>query len=121
MNLEINEEAEVSIIFDEQTGDILTGTGRGNLQIASLRDNTFSIKGSYEVDRGEYLFTLFNFVNKPFKIKKGGTIVWTGDPFGATIKIEASYEGLTASPSNLLQEFIVNNEELKQDFDRFAS
>ncbi|HQX43664.1 MAG TPA: translocation/assembly module TamB domain-containing protein [Saprospiraceae bacterium] len=114
MNLEINEEAEVSIIFDEQTGDILTGTGRGNLQIASLRDNTFSIKGSYEVDRGEYLFTLFNFVNKPFKIKKGGTIVWTGDPFGATIKIEASYEGLTASPSNLLQEFIVNNEELKQ-------
>lgn len=114
MNLEINEEAEVSIIFDEQTGDILTGTGRGNLQIASLRDNSFSIKGSYEVDRGEYLFTLFNFVNKPFKIKKGGTIVWTGDPFGATIKIEASYEGLTASPSNLLQEFIVNNEDLKQ-------
>lgn len=109
MNIEITEEAEISIVFDELTGDILRSNGRGNLQIAALRDNTFTIKGNYEVVQGQYLFTLFNFVNKPFKLKRGGTILWSGDPLDADINLEASYEGLNVSPLILLQEYLTTD------------
>lgn len=115
MNMDITEDAEIQILFDEKTGDILKGTGRGNLQIQSLRDNTFSIKGSYEIEEGQYLFTLFNFVNKPFKLKRGGTIQWTGDPLDANIQIEASYEKLSVSPAPLLQEYTNLDQVLQQE------
>lgn len=114
MNIELTENAEISIVFDEKTGDILKGTGRGNLQVESLRDNTFSIKGSYEIEEGQYLFTLFNFVNKPFRLKRGGTITWTGDPLNANINLEASYEKLNVSPTLLVQEYILEDQELQQ-------
>jgi hypothetical protein len=114
LNMEVTDDAEISIIFDEKTGDILKGTGRGNLQIQSLRDNTFTIKGSYEIEDGQYLFTLFNFVNKPFRLKRGGTITWTGDPLNADINLEASYEKLNVSPALLIQEFTANDPEIQQ-------
>lgn len=109
MDVEVTEDCEMSIIFDEKNGDILRGNGAGNLQIASLRDNTFTIKGNYEINSGQYLFTLLNFVNKPFKIKKGGTINWTGDPLNADIDLEASYEGINISPSSLIEEYLASN------------
>ncbi|MCC6816297.1 MAG: translocation/assembly module TamB domain-containing protein [Saprospiraceae bacterium] len=109
MDIEMTEDCETSIIFDEKNSDILKGTGIGNLQIASLRDNTFSVNGNYEISQGQYLFTMLNFVNKPFKLKKGGTILWTGDPINANINIEASYEGLNVSPSSLINEYLVSN------------
>ena len=65
----------------------------GNIQVTRFEEtNTFD-KGNYEISAGQYLFTLMNFVNKPFRIKKGGTIIWTGDPLNADITLEASYDG----------------------------
>lgn len=115
INLDVTEDAEIQILFDEKTGDILKGTGRGTLQIQSLRDNTFTIKGAYEIEDGQYLFTLFNFVNKPFRLKRGGTIQWTGDPLDANIRLEASYEKLSVSPAPLLQEYTSLDQELQEE------
>ncbi len=106
MQMELNEDAEVSIIFDEITGDILKGRGRGNLQIKSLRNGLFSIYGDYEIEEGQYLFTLYNFVNKPFTLTRGGVANWTGDPLNANINVEAVYEGLLAAPYLLIQEYV---------------
>ncbi|NOT36216.1 MAG: hypothetical protein HOP11_02430 [Saprospiraceae bacterium] len=113
MDIELTEDCEMSIIFDEKNGDILKGNGFGNIQVESLRNNTFSIKGNYEISSGQYLFTLFNFVNKPFKLKKGGSILWTGDPLDATINIEANYEGLSVSPHSLIEEYVSGNPSLE--------
>jgi len=115
INLDVTEDAEIQILFDEKTGDILKGTGRGNLQIQSTRDNTFTIKGAYEIEDGQYLFTLFNFVNKPFRLKRGGTIQWTGDPLDANIRLEASYEKLSVSPAPLLQEYTSVDPDFEQE------
>jgi translocation and assembly module TamB len=58
------------------------------------------------VEQGHYLFTLLNVVNKPFVIKKGGTIKWSGDPLGAIINLEATYENLSATPYNFILEYL---------------
>ena len=114
MQMELNEDAEVSIIFDEVTGDVLKGRGRGNLQIKSLRNGLFSIYGDYEIEEGQYLFTLYNFVNKPFTLTRGGVANWTGDPLNANINVEAVYEGLLAAPYLLVQEYLGEDLELTE-------
>ncbi len=114
MDVEVTEDCEMSIIFDEKNGDILRGNGSGNLQVASLRDGTFTINGNYTINDGQYLFTLLNFVNKPFKLKKGGTIIWTGDPLNANINIDAAFEDLSVNPSTLIEEYLSSNPNLEQ-------
>ncbi len=110
------EDAEIAIIFDEQAGDILRGFGRGNLIIKSLRNGLFTVNGSYEIEEGQYLFTLYNFVNKPFTLRRGGLITWTGDPINADINLEAVYEGLNTSILPLITEYVTSDErnELRQ-------
>ena len=115
MDLSITEAAEVQIVFDETAGDIMKGFGEGNLQIASLRDNSFSMTGDYIVEHGEYLFTLLNVVNKPFKIRRGGTIKWTGDPLNADINLETKYDGLYSSVSTFLQEYLIDLPDASDD------
>ncbi len=104
MAITMTEEAETQLIFDEQAGDIIKGKGQGDIQINYTRTGDFTMFGSYEFAQGEYLFTLKNVVNKAFVLKKGGSIRWNGDPFGAQIDMEAEYKGLTASIYNLISD-----------------
>ncbi|HRH99898.1 MAG TPA: translocation/assembly module TamB domain-containing protein [Saprospiraceae bacterium] len=109
MDLEVTDDAEVAIIFDESAGDVIKANGRGNIQFRSPRGVPFAMYGNYEVESGQYLFTLLNVVNKPFKIKRGGLIQWSGDPFNADINLEAGYEGLYSNMSTFLSEFNVGD------------
>ncbi|MFM9951676.1 MAG: translocation/assembly module TamB domain-containing protein, partial [Saprospiraceae bacterium] len=108
MELKVTDAAQIELVFDEQTGDIIRGAGRGNLRIVVPREGGFQMYGDYIIERGSYLFTLYNVVNKDFRIKPGGSIVWSGEPFGARIKLEAEYKDLRASVSNLIQEYLLN-------------
>lgn len=103
MDLTVTDQAEIQLIFDEQTGDIIKGRGEGNIKLGINREGEFTMYGGYQIVRGEYLFTLFNFVNKPFVVTKGGTINWYGDPYGAQINLDATYE-LNTSVYNFLKE-----------------
>jgi hypothetical protein len=96
MNLTVTEDAEVQIIFDEKAGDIIKGRGEGDITFAMNRSGEFKMYGSYQIRRGEYLFTLLNWVNKPFTVLNGGTINWYGDPYGAQINLDATYEESTS-------------------------
>lgn len=106
MDLGVTAEAEMELIFDEQAGDIIRGRGRGNIRLIMPRGRDFQMFGDYIIERGDYLFTLYNVVNKDFSIKRGGKITWDGDPFGARIKLEASYKDLKTSVSNFIQEYL---------------
>ncbi len=106
MNLEITNDAEVLLIFDERAGDIIKGKGDGNVQLQVFRNGDIRMYGDYEIESGQYLFTLKNLVNKPFTVKQGGTIRWDGDPFGATINLEAEYGGLKTAPYNFIEEYL---------------
>jgi hypothetical protein len=52
----------------------------------------FKMFGDYTVADGDYLFTLKNVVNKKFRLEKGGTIHWSGNPEQADINMNAVYE-----------------------------
>lgn len=114
MELEMTDAAEVLLIFDEQAGDIMKGTGNGNVKMNMTRGGDITMYGNYEIDQGEYLFTLLNVVNKPFVVKRGGTINWTGDPYNAIINIDAEYKALSTSPYNFILEYL-NDEETKTE------
>lgn len=108
MDLQATEEAELQIIFNEQAGDIIEGKGRGALRISVPRTGTFQMFGNYQIEEGDYLFTLYNLINKKFTIQKGGTITWSGDPFQAEIDLVARYTDLNTSVANFIQEYLVN-------------
>ncbi|MCE7923959.1 MAG: hypothetical protein DYG98_12950 [Haliscomenobacteraceae bacterium CHB4] len=103
MNLTVTEDAEVQLIFDEKAGDIIKGRGEGDITLVMTRTGEFKMYGSYQIRRGEYMFTLLNWVNKPFNVLSGGTINWYGDPYGAQINLDATYEENT-SLYNLLRD-----------------
>ncbi len=91
MALAVTPGAEIQLIMDEQTGDIIKARGNGNLQINLKPDGDLNMFGDYTITKGDYLFTLQNFFSKHFTIKDGGTIHWTGIPEQADIKLSAMY------------------------------
>ena len=108
MNLTITEDAIVEIIFDENTGEVLRGVGKGNLTLSMTRTGNFSMYGSYTISEGDYLFTNFRVVRKPFVLKSGGTIQWDGDPYNATLNVQALYKDLSAPVYPLISEYITD-------------
>ncbi len=113
MNLTITPDAMIRIIFDEKLNEVIEGVGRGNIQLISERTGAFDVFGQYTVETGKYLFTALGIVAKPFIVKRGGTITWTGDPLNATLNIEAEYEGLSTPSYNFIEEYLaVGNENI---------
>ncbi len=109
MDLVLTEESLVQIIFDERAGDILSGYGRGNIRLEVPRSGSMRMYGDYNIERGEYLFTFQNLVNKSFLVERGGTILWSGDPFGAQINLRANYAIASTPPYNLITEYLVTS------------
>ncbi len=112
MNVTVTEDAEVNIIFNENLHDIIESKGEGNVRVNIKRNGDFDAFGEYEILEGEYLFTSWGLVAKPFTVKRGGRIQWTGDPYDATLDIDASYTDLRAPLNVFLAEFIDQASEL---------
>ncbi|MDD5570506.1 MAG: translocation/assembly module TamB [Bacteroidales bacterium] len=91
-DLNVTPEAEVFIIFDARSGDIMRGKGSGDMKFLIDTKGDFNMYGNYIIEEGDYLFTLQNLINKKFHIEKGGTLKWNGDPYDAEINIEAIYK-----------------------------
>jgi len=101
-------EARAQLIYNSQIGDVIRAQGEGILRFGMDNDGDLTLSGSYMVERGDYLFTLQNVINKRFTIEEGGTIEWSGDPFDAIIDISAVYK-LKASLYDLLVNSYDNN------------
>jgi hypothetical protein len=91
LKVQVTPDARFELIFDPTVGDILSGSGRGNMEMSVSQSGDFSMRGQVEVSDGEYLFTLRNVINKRFQIQPGGRIVWYGDPFDAQLDLAAMY------------------------------
>ncbi|MGB4846952.1 MAG: translocation/assembly module TamB domain-containing protein [Saprospiraceae bacterium] len=112
MNMTITDDAQVDIIFDDNTGEVLRGVGSGDLQIKMSRSGNLTMQGNYIITKGDYLFTNFKIVRKQFELLPGGKIHWDGDPYDATIDIRARYKDLKASIKPLIEEYLVSNKGL---------
>ena len=106
MNITVTDDAQVNIIFNENLRDIIQSKGQGNVRVNIKRNGDFDAFGDYEITEGEYLFTSWGIVAKPFTVKRGGRIQWTGDPYDATLDIDASYTDLKTPLNIFLAEFL---------------
>ena len=100
-DLEITPEAEAQLIFDSKIGDVIKANGNGNLKMSINSSGDFNMYGEYNIEDGDYLFTLQNVINKKFDVDRGSKILWNGDPYNANIDVKASYS-LKAPLSGLL-------------------
>lgn len=90
LNVNANPACKVDVILDEATGDILHGQGNGLLNIRVGSKEPLSIRGRYELTKGEYTFNFQTFLQRPFILNRG-SITWNGDPYQAIIDMEAEY------------------------------
>lgn len=101
-NIDVTKDAVVEMVLDKSTGSFLRGSGTGNIQIALDTKDKFEMYGDFIIDNGVYNFKYGGFINKPFIVKKGGSISWNGDPLTADINVEAVYR-VSANPRSLLE------------------
>jgi hypothetical protein len=101
-NLNINNNAEIEILIDRQSGSTINGYGNGNLIMNINSKGKFNMFGDFTVDTGKYNFVYAGILKKEFELKKGGTLSWTGDPKKALINLNTSYTNIQANPSILL-------------------
>lgn len=101
-NLDINQKAEIEVILNRNSGHGMKGRGNGNLLLEINTLGKFVMTGDFQVYEGSYNFKLGGLIDKKFKVKKFGSIVWEGDPLRAILNLEAIYE-TTANPAVLLE------------------
>ena len=107
--LEITPEAHLDMIIDSKSGDMITGSGSGNLRVTyDINADDMNIYGNVQIEEGKYLFTFQNVLRKEFYVKEGSSLSWTGDPLGATLNLDAYYQ-LTADLAEVLDEAVLSN------------
>jgi hypothetical protein len=92
MRITATPKIQMQVILDELAGDNIVARGDGNIVLGIATGGDISLNGSYTVQEGSYSFNLRTWIPKPFKIEKGSTISWSGDPYKADIGINAIYK-----------------------------
>ena len=100
VTIEIDRDAEISLIIDKGNGDYLKLKGEAQLTGGIDPSGKTTLIGRYELEEGSYEMS-FNLVKRKFDIKEGSYILWTGEPTTADINITAVYK-INTAPINLL-------------------
>jgi hypothetical protein len=102
LDLTANNQAEIDVILDALTGDIIKATGNGRLQIKVPANGDMTMKGRYNIENGRYDFNFQSFLHKPFNLIGDSYIEWNGDPYNANIHIDAQYVAEHVSINDLI-------------------
>ena len=102
LDLTANNQAQIDVILDPVTGDIIRATGNGRIQIKVPATGSMSMKGRYNIERGNYDFNFQSFLRRPFVLLPDGYIDWNGDPYNADIHIDAQYTAEHVSVNDLI-------------------
>lgn len=107
VDLTANPMVTVRVILDELTGDVIKGRGNGSLNIRSGTTEPLTMRGRFNISEGDYLFTFQSFFKRPFELRKnaGNYIEWNGDPYNATVQLEALYKSENVSFAPLAELF----------------
>jgi hypothetical protein len=104
-DLDVDAQTEVDIIFDASVGDVIHARGKADLQLDISTLGQFNMFGTYVIEEGDYLFTLERLINKKFKVTKGGSILFAGDPYRAKLNLDAVYDKrISVYPLRLLSD-----------------
>ncbi len=104
LDLTANNKVSIDVILDDLTGDVIKAEGNGRLKIHAGTSDPLTIRGRYNIDRGNYDFNFQSFIRKPFVLlaNAGNYIEWNGDPFRADVHIDAQYTAERISMSELV-------------------
>lgn len=108
LDIAANPDAQIDVILDATTGDVISANGNGNLQINVNTAGDFSMFGDYEINNGSYNFTFQRLTSWKFDITKNSTITWNGDPREARMNITAKYSVPKVSLYNLVGQYNAN-------------
>ena len=109
--LTANPLVNIRIILDDLTGDAITGRGTAErLHISSGTFEPLTIHGNYFIEAGGYDYTFQSLKKFPFNLKRGGTIVWDGDPYEASINLDAVYTAKNVSFAPLVNSGLFSKE-----------
>lgn len=106
VNIEVDKDAELTMVIDKGNGDYLKLKGEAQLTGGIDESGKTTLTGRYELKEGTYEMT-FNYLKRKFEIKDGSYILWTGEPTTADINITAVYKSKTA-PIDLLDNQLGN-------------
>ncbi len=109
MRLKINAtpNATLRLLMDPKTNDYIMLRGNGELHTTFYNKGGFNMFGTYRVTDGTYGLTIQNIIKKNFIFKEGGTIVFGGDPYDATLNMQAQHtvNGVSLSDLNVGRSF----------------
>ena len=109
MRLKINAtpNASIRLLMDASTNDYINLRGNGVLQSTYYNKGGFTMFGTYRVTEGTYGITIQNIIRKNFTFREGGTIVFGGDPYDASLNLQAQHtvNGVSLSDLNVGQSF----------------
>ncbi len=82
----------MTLVMDPVAGDKITTRGNGNIQVDyDSESDEMQMFGKYTLEEGNYNFSLQDLILRDFKIRRGSSISFNGDPFNAMLDITASY------------------------------
>ena len=88
----VTPQALFTLVMDPAAGDKITARGKGAMQIKYESDNDeMMMYGKYEIEEGNYNFSLQDIILRDFKIKEGSYIAFNGNPLAAELDISATY------------------------------
>lgn len=100
-DLNINQNADIEIVIDRNSGSTIQGSGEGNLLFEINTNGKFKMWGDFAVFKGIYNFSYGGLIQKNLVVEPGGSIIWEGDALKAEINLKAIYK-TEANPSILL-------------------
>ena len=102
LRFDIDQNAEIEIILNKESGHAMKGRGVGSMFMEINTLGKFQMNGDFIIQEGQYNFKYGGLIDKKFKVEKGGTIRWDGEPMNAVLDLEATYK-TTANPAVLLE------------------
>lgn len=87
----MNPNARIDVIVDAASGDRISASGNGSLQMNIDLNGNFRMYGNYTIEHGDYIFSFKGLLSRTFIINQGSTIAWNGDPSDANVNIAAIY------------------------------
>ncbi len=99
--------ATLRLLMDSQTDDYITLNGNGVLRATWFNKGGFQMFGTYRVEHGTYGVTIQEIIKKDFTFQSGGTIIFAGDPYEATLNLQAMHtvNGVSLSDLNVGKSF----------------
>ena len=101
---DITPDLALTVVMDPVGGDRIKATGNGHMRLTYNNNGELGTYGKYTLDKGTYNFTLQDVIIKDFTIRDGSSISFQGDPYAATLDLEAVYS-LNANIRDLDESF----------------